>query len=53
MSDFCKICLTEAVSLDDWFLKTKSAHGKIAITECVCPWCVQDMLDVKYGGKGS
>jgi len=44
LSDFCIFCLTEAVSLDDWYLKTKQAHGKTAIIECICPWCVNDLL---------
>jgi len=47
MSHFCKICLTEAVSLDNWFLKTKSAHDKTAIIECVCPWCVNDFIKLR------
>ena len=47
MSDFCCLCLTEAVSLDDWFLKTKEAHGKTAIIECICPWCVNEILVTK------
>lgn len=49
MTDFCILCLTEAVSLDDWFLKTKPAHGKTAIIECICPWCVNEIIS--KGGK--
>ena len=42
MTDACILCGTEAVSLDDWFLKIEEAHGKIAVIECVCPWCVNE-----------
>lgn len=45
MTDFCKVCLTEAVILDDWYLITKQSHGKTAIIECVCPWCVKEMIE--------
>ncbi len=44
MSDFCKICLAEAIDLDNWFLKTKQSHGKTAIIECICPWCIEDII---------
>ena len=45
MVDFCIFCLNEAVDLDDWFLKTIIAHGKIAIIECICPWCVKEIIE--------
>ena len=44
MTDFCILCLTEAVSLDDWYLKTEPAHGKTAIMECICPWCIKELI---------
>lgn len=47
MTDACIICQTEAVCLDDWYLKTEPAHGKIAIIECVCPWCVRDFIKIR------
>lgn len=51
MTDFCILCLTEAVSLDDWYVKTESAHGKIAVIECICPWCVREILLEKGKNK--
>ena len=47
MTDTCIICETDAISLDDWYLQIKSAHGKIAVIECICPWCVKDMIKIK------
>ena len=47
MADACIFCLTEAVSLDDWYLKIQEAHGKIAVIECICPWCVKEFLTKK------
>lgn len=40
MSDFCIICLTEAVTTEDWYYNKKS-------TEFVCPWCVKDNHKIK------
>lgn len=51
MGDSCIICECEAVSLDDWFLKIEEAHGKIAVIECVCPWCVKDMWKIQDAQK--
>lgn len=47
MSDACLICETEAISLDDWYLKTTSAHGQIVVIECICRWCVKDMHEIR------
>ncbi len=47
MTNYCKICLTEAVNLDDWFLKIEQAHGKTTVIECVCPWCVEHYFSFK------
>jgi len=44
MTDACLSCGTEAVSLDDWYLQIRMSHGKIAVIECICPWCVQEKL---------
>ncbi len=47
MTDFCEICLTEAVDLDDWFLKVTISNGKLAIIECICPWCEKEMISIR------
>jgi hypothetical protein len=47
MSDFCLVCLTEAVDLEGWFTKTEPAHGKTAIIECICPWCAKDAIQAR------
>ena len=46
MTDTCLICQTDAISLDDWFLKIEEAHHEIAVIECICPWCVKEMIDI-------
>ena len=43
MTDACLFCETEDIDLDGWFLKIEPAHGKIAVIECICPWCVRDI----------
>lgn len=48
MTDACKICETEAIELDEWFLRINiQKDGKIAIVECICPWCVKEMMNKK------
>lgn len=42
MTDSCIICGSDAIELDEWFLKVEMSHGKIAVIECICPWCVKD-----------
>lgn len=43
MTDTCKWCQIDAINLDGWFLKVELAHGKIAVIECICPWCIKDV----------
>ena len=45
MTYFCIFCLTEAIDVDDWFNKISQSHGKIAIIESICPWCVKQIKD--------
>lgn len=40
MADFCIICLTEAVSIEDWYYNEKS-------TEFVCPWCKDNLISIR------
>lgn len=47
MTDSCLICQTEAISLDDWYLKGIITRGKAAVIECICPWCVKDIHTIK------
>jgi len=44
MTDTCLLCETDAVDMDGWFIKTEPAHGKMAIIECICPWCVKEII---------
>jgi hypothetical protein len=43
MTDSCLICQTDAISLDDWYLKISESHNNLTVIECICPWCVKDM----------
>ena len=39
MTDYCIICETEPVEDNGWFVRKDG--------ECVCPWCVNDMLKLR------
>ena len=47
MTDSCIICETDADNLDDWYVQFEMSHGLVAIIECVCPWCVKDMYEIR------
>lgn len=42
MTDFCILCLTELGCTDPkgWFYCDDT-------TECICPWCVKEIMDGK------
>lgn len=41
MTDFCLICECEPIEDNGWFIRKDG--------ECICPWCVKDMVKQKKG----